>query len=188
MSSKTPSTISISRALNTLLDSYHFPLTLDLNTRYSRVQDDCEGIKDHSQALSVIISHDSDVWIFTGGGQPLRFRMPLLGGGMSPRVRNGVLVLAEAIRRDNEESPYLSMGSMDDSSKEYMKPTVKLIISCADDPHNDFEGKSALVDTGLRADELSSSDTRAVLVDQFEKLYCRMWKVSKVSIIFSCNF
>jgi len=35
----------------------------------------------------------------------MRFRMPMTGGGQSPRVRNALLILAEAIRLDNLEQP-----------------------------------------------------------------------------------
>jgi hypothetical protein len=31
--------------------------------------------------------------------------MPLIGGGQSPRVRNALLILAEAIRLDNIDAP-----------------------------------------------------------------------------------
>lgn len=188
MKTKTPTQIAVNRALNTLLDGHYFPETLEANCNYSRVQDDCMGIKDYSQSLSLVIAHDSDVWISVGGSTSLRFRVPMIGGGASPRVRNGLLVLAEAIRRDNEQIPFLATKSLEYDHKMYRKPVVQFIISTEGDIENEIESRSAQVDTGMRPDELSNAEKRSEVVRQFEKVYCQMWQVSSVSINFNCQF
>jgi len=94
------------RKIRQLLDSNFWPEDLRSNVRYTRVHDDCDG--DASQVLSVIISEDGDAWVAADGEtaySALRFRVPLIGGGASPRVRNALLILAEAIRLDNADRP-----------------------------------------------------------------------------------
>lgn len=75
--------------------------TLQKDFFYNRCHDDNEG--DLSQNLSVIISPDGDAWIRTYHpmNKYLRFRNSL-GGTNSPCVHNALLILAEAIRLDNE--------------------------------------------------------------------------------------
>lgn len=100
-----PTPLAVSRALNTLLDGAYFPATLQSGVLYQRVHDDCDG--DTLQTLGVAIAPDSDVHVvlpISRDVDSLRFRT-YFGGGMSLRVRNALLVLAEAIRRDNEERP-----------------------------------------------------------------------------------
>ncbi len=98
-----PSQVAVDRALNTLLERMWWPQTLQPQQAHSRVHDDCDG--DRSQTLTVYLGHDLDAHVMVDGSNlSLRFRAPL-GGGASPRVRNALLVLAEAIRRDNEERP-----------------------------------------------------------------------------------
>lgn len=188
MKIKEPSQLAVQRAMSTLLEGFYFPNTLAANKHYSRVHDDCEGVKDYSQSLSVIIAHDSDVWITIGGFTSLRFRVPFIGGGMSPRVRNGLLVLAEAIRRDNEEIPRLKTKPLQDDGKLYRKPIVQMIITTGGAPENGIESRSSQVDTGLRADELFDAEKRAIIADQFRSLYRQMWKVNSVSLHFNCQF
>ena len=78
---------------------------------YFRTQDDCDG--DQNNGIAVGIDRQGDAWIqankrsFSG----YRYRMPLSGGGSSPRVRRALVILAEAIRLDNEEH---KMGVMDE--------------------------------------------------------------------------
>jgi hypothetical protein len=90
-------------AMDALLEKpFPFPDGL-LDRTHSRVQDDCDG--DLTQVLAVSLSHDGDAWVRTMQRLgTLRFRSDF-GGGMSPRVRNALIVLAEAIRRDNEDRP-----------------------------------------------------------------------------------
>jgi hypothetical protein len=73
--------------------------------RQTRIEDDSQfGI------LEVIASNDGDVWVETIPDKnefrrSLRFREPISGGGQSARVRKALMVLAMAIKADNEESP-----------------------------------------------------------------------------------
>lgn len=59
--------------------------------------------------ISVVFSRDGDAWV---GIDPdpdenmthtLRFREPTTGGGESPRVRQALMILAMAIKADNED-------------------------------------------------------------------------------------
>lgn len=96
-----PSPDQIGEALETLLESPFWPSSLSPDVRYARVHDDCEGHRDDAQQLAVLIGRDGDVHVLLPDFRSLRFREPM-GGGVSPRVRNALLVLAEAIRRDND--------------------------------------------------------------------------------------
>jgi hypothetical protein len=79
---------------------------------YGRIHDDHDGTNEG--VLSVSIDRQGDAFISIqsrnrGPGRNqfsdmLRFRTSG-GGGMSLRVRNALMVLAEAIRLDNEERP-----------------------------------------------------------------------------------
>lgn len=97
------SELSLSRALNTLLERPMHIAALSPGHAYTRRHDDTDGRTDPSQELTVHLAKDSDAWIWIDG-QTLRFR-EIFGGGHSPRTRNALLVLAEAIRRDNEQFP-----------------------------------------------------------------------------------
>jgi hypothetical protein len=94
--------LSVSRAMNTLLEGAYWPASLKTMTGYTRTQDDTDGEVGPDQDLGVVIGIDGDAWI--EAQRNLRFRTAA-GGGHSLRVRNALLVLAEAIRRDNEEFP-----------------------------------------------------------------------------------
>lgn len=183
MNIKTRSEAAVNRAIQTLLEGAIMPPELAAGRSYGRVQDDCEGIKDYSQSLSVTIAHDSDVWVNAGGYNALRFRVPFIGGGMSFRVRNALLVLAEAIRRDNVDSPYLSTFPMEDDHYQYRKPTVKVLISC---PDRDDEIPGSLeVDTGLYPKDIPDKEK---VLNEFQSLYRALWKRDSVVAVFSSNF
>ncbi len=98
-----PTPLAVSRALNTLLEKAYWPSTLAPRVAYMRRHDDTDGKTDASQDLCVVFGPDGDAWVNVGIDS-LRFRT-WAGGGMSLRTRNALLVLAEAIRRDNEERP-----------------------------------------------------------------------------------
>lgn len=80
---------------------------LESKTVYSRLHDDHDG--NYTGELGVIFSEDTDAWVYTRStshGEALRFRTTELGGGgMSSRVRNALIILAYAIKLDNEERP-----------------------------------------------------------------------------------
>lgn len=95
---------TVSSAMNTLLEKSYWPSTLGPGEAYSRTQDDTDGKRGPGQQLHVMIGPDGDCWVSSGNGETLRFRT-MAGGTASPRVQKALLVLAEAIRRDNEEWP-----------------------------------------------------------------------------------
>ena len=78
----------------------------DLQTSevYERIHDDHDGTKEGR--LMVQFTLDGDVWITTDKhqGHSMRFRT-FGGGGQSQRVRNALMILALAIKLDNEEHP-----------------------------------------------------------------------------------
>ena len=72
---------------------------------YIRLHDDHDGT--YQGRIIVSISRDSDVWIKIDPSHDLsslRFRS-YSGGGKSQRVRSALLILALAIKLDNEEHP-----------------------------------------------------------------------------------
>ena len=98
------------RAVGRILEPDYWLQTLATRVGYTRRHDDTDGKRDHEQDLTVCIGPDGDCWLTAGGGQPLRFRT-YAGGGQSLRTRQALMVLAEAIRLDNEERPQQAAGS-----------------------------------------------------------------------------
>lgn len=93
------------RQLRKLLNILPWPNGLEAKKVYSRVQDDHDG--SFEGEIQVIIGSDGDAWVKTTrprNGDLIRFRT-LFGGTMSPRVRNALMILALAIKLDNEERP-----------------------------------------------------------------------------------
>lgn len=71
--------------------------------RYERIHDDHDGTGEGS--VVVMIGHDGDAWLYTCGVGPcasLRYRT-MAGGGRSTRVRNALLLLAFAIKLEEDE-------------------------------------------------------------------------------------
>ena len=89
-----------------LLESNFWLRDVSTGTRYVRFDDDTRRGN-----ISVTFSQDADAWVDVWAIQdpedPFshRFRMPLFGGGQSPRVRTALLILALAIKLDNKEHP-----------------------------------------------------------------------------------
>lgn len=73
--------------------------SLSSDNLYFRTHDDNDGEK--SQGVGVAFSPDGDAWLMPHM-ETLRFRT-FMGGGASLRVRNALIILAEAIRLDNGE-------------------------------------------------------------------------------------
>lgn len=90
-----------------LLEENFWLPTLDTMSNYQRFEDDSM-----SGSLNVAFGTDGDGHITVIQDRDpkefklaMRFRMPMIGGGESPRVRNALLILAEAIRLDNLDHP-----------------------------------------------------------------------------------
>ena len=96
------------KTLDKVLTEPYWPQTLKTGEEYITTHDDHEG-EPMSGTLHVQFSIDGDAWIrICGKDRPspaLRFRMPGIGGGKFKRVRNALLLLAEAIRQEGE-NPY----------------------------------------------------------------------------------
>lgn len=91
------------KLLKEILETPFWPATLQVETSYSRTHDDHDGNWDG--VISVQVDQMGDVWFSAHGRRhAMRFRT-YGGGGVSLRTRNALLILAEAIRLDNEERP-----------------------------------------------------------------------------------
>lgn len=88
--------------IHKILTSYFWPPSLHTTEIYERQHDDTDGEIGEGY-LTVEFNSVGDAFVGVDG-KTLRFRMNN-GGGKSPCVRNALLVLAEAIRLDNEERP-----------------------------------------------------------------------------------
>lgn len=86
-----------------LQDGMIWPEGLEARTRYERLHDDHDGT--NAGSIVIVIGDDGDAWIDLIGKQPcqsLRYRTGMIGGGRSPRVRNALLLLAYAIKLEND--------------------------------------------------------------------------------------
>ena len=91
--------------IDKILMAPFWPPSLSTEKTYFRTQDDNDG--DIKEGIAVAIGKDGDVWVqtTTSAMKTCRYRMPLIGGGRSPRVRNALLILAMAIQQDNDDDP-----------------------------------------------------------------------------------
>lgn len=88
-----------------VLDNSFWITELEALMPYTRTHDDTDGTG--LGKVCVTFSEDGDVWLQTDQSRneaSLRFRTEF-GGGTSPRVRNALMILAFAIKLDNEERP-----------------------------------------------------------------------------------
>lgn len=95
----------VDELIDILLDGFFFPKCIKSDVCYDRRHDDCDG--ENKGIISVMVHpmiSDVIVNIFPRDCSGLRFRT-LEGGGLSLRVRNALLILAVAIKKDNEERP-----------------------------------------------------------------------------------
>ena len=92
-----------------LLEENYWLPNINNTDRYFITQDDNEG--NAASGLSVMFSEDGDAWVKTYDKpmESCRFRT-YAGGGRSHRVRNALMILAEAIRLDSQERESL-LGS-----------------------------------------------------------------------------
>lgn len=93
-----------SRVVDALLDSEFWLYTIATRTTYARTHDDTDG--EDGQFMSVLFDEMGDAYVDKVSSNPfsLRFRTHG-GGGHSLKTRKALLILAEAIRQDNEERP-----------------------------------------------------------------------------------
>lgn len=95
----------IKQTQNVLEQPFWIP-TLETNTNYSRTHDDHDGT--FTGKINIFIDEMGDIFLILDKPQnftnSLRFRT-YGGGGNSLRVRNALMILAEAIRLDNLEKP-----------------------------------------------------------------------------------
>jgi hypothetical protein len=92
--------IKLQRQINKILSDPFWIPTLATDKAYVTTHDDCEGDFE-SGYLNVYFSKDGDAWIETHG-KSLRFRT-WGGGGRFLKIRNALLLLAEAIRQEGVE-------------------------------------------------------------------------------------
>ena len=94
---------SIEERIKDILGDNFWLHTLKTNTEYFRTHDDCDG--DLTKGISVQFDQcgDAHICLVNMAHHACRFRTSG-GGGNSLRVRNALLILAEAIRLDDEES------------------------------------------------------------------------------------
>jgi hypothetical protein len=95
----------ISQEIKKILEEPFWLHSLETRMTYRRLHDDHDGA--YSGHIEVMFGPDGDAWVSVSSSkrnENLRFRM-FSGGGKSLRVRNALLILAEAIRLDNEEHP-----------------------------------------------------------------------------------
>jgi hypothetical protein len=92
------------RQIDEILELLPWPKELRAGEPYVRLHDDHDGT--YEGELMVYITPDGDAWVSTDGrlGHTLRFRTSA-GGGNSPLVRNALVLLALAIKRENERKP-----------------------------------------------------------------------------------
>lgn len=96
----------IAEALDFVLEENYWIDLTDTIDFYSCQQDDTDGSDDDSNNFSLAVDFTGDVHIVIHAGKfrTLRFRPPA-GGGKSERVRKALVIVMEAIRRDNEKNP-----------------------------------------------------------------------------------
>ena len=97
-----PSVEGLAEDTRRVLENPFWLSSLTTTEIYQRVEDDDDGTG--KGILAVQFTPDGDAIIGVGYNKTARFRT-FAGGGKSLRVRNALMILAEAIRLDNEERP-----------------------------------------------------------------------------------
>jgi hypothetical protein len=80
------------------LENPVWPKSLKTDVVYDRQHDDTDG--GDKWYLMIQFSNDGDAWVSIDNQKPIRFRN-YFGGGRSLKTYAALLVLAEAIRQDN---------------------------------------------------------------------------------------
>ena len=91
------------KQIKKILETPFWPQELEPNVNYQRLHDDHDG--EYVGIVNVLFDPMGDAYLMVDKAyQSLRFRT-WEGGGMSLRVRNALLILAMAIKMDNEDRP-----------------------------------------------------------------------------------
>jgi len=94
----------LNKDVRRILNNPFFVQGLETGITYERTQDDDDGTGE-GRIQVCIIPRAGDIVVTTDKHhRAMRFRNSF-GGGMSPRVFNALMVLAYAIKLDNEERP-----------------------------------------------------------------------------------
>ena len=106
-----------SEVIRALVETPFWPRLLETNISYARQGDDT------SSEISIAITRDADTWVSVFSDTDpdeislsQRFRSGF-GGGESERVRNALLVLALAIKLENEARPQDHRRKIDKAAK-----------------------------------------------------------------------
>jgi len=86
-----------------VLETPYWIPTLKSDKSYFIANDDCDG--NSHEGITVTIDYQGDAWISVNGKkgyETCRIRT-FAGGGHNHRTRNALMILAEAIRLDNEK-------------------------------------------------------------------------------------
>lgn len=95
-----PSIESLQRAARHVLENPWWEQSLETMVSYSRLHDDHDGTQ--MGRIMVTMGPDADAWVSLDTMRGLRFRTPA-GGGRSPRTRNALMILALAMKLDEEQ-------------------------------------------------------------------------------------
>lgn len=109
----------VKEAINLLLSESWFPNWIQgLSRKESFLKyDDFVSHDEYEGALEgirVMFNADGDVWLSIESERnrrSVRYRMPGVGGGLYPKIRNALLILAEAIRQTNDDYERKIRGS-----------------------------------------------------------------------------
>jgi hypothetical protein len=91
------------KKIKEVLETPYWIPTLKANEPYFITNDDCDG--ETHEGVTVIIDSQGDAWITVAGkkGYGTSRIRNFNGGGHNHRTRNALMILAEAIRLDNEK-------------------------------------------------------------------------------------
>ena len=93
----------IKTKIKEVLEKPYWIPTLKADTSYFVMNDDCDGRR--HEGISVLMDNQGDAWITINDERGCCFARirTFAGGGHNDRTRNALMILAEAIRLDNEE-------------------------------------------------------------------------------------